>query len=65
MTKCLTCENAIYDSLWGEVICRISQCRIQCQVKDCVNYEEGDPEMSLRNKDYDYKLYGIEETEND
>ena len=61
MSKCLTCSNAIYDSLWGETVCRISQSRIYDRVNDCICYEEGDPEMSLENKDYDYKLYGNEE----
>ena len=61
MTKCLTCSNAIYDALWGEFVCRISQSRVYDRVCDCVSYEEGDPEMSERNKDYDMKLYGNEE----
>lgn len=46
--NCTTCENAIFDELWGEYKCKVRQTTIPILLDstECSDYKKGTPEMS-------------------
>lgn len=58
MDNCTTCQNAIFDALWGEYICSIDGYRKYCLEFDieCPHYKKGTPKESKRNADYKANL---------
>lgn len=62
MSKCSTCENAIFDMLWGEYKCTVRQHMIFHPelYKDCEHYKNGTPKESKTNADHEADLHNCE-----
>ena len=63
MANCTTCENAIFDALWGEYKCSVYK-RVSYSadfktmlVDGCKDYKNGTPKESKANADYKADLY--------
>lgn len=54
MADCLTCENAIFDELWGEFKCKVREHRVYQPLgtKTCDHYKKGKPTES-KDDNYD------------
>lgn len=53
MKNCKTCSNAIFESRWGEIKCKVLQHKIYKpdSVTDCANYKKGKPAISAKKED--------------
>lgn len=53
MKNCKTCANAIFESRWGELKCKVLQHKIYNpdSITECANYKKGKPVESAKNKE--------------
>lgn len=63
MSKCSTCENAIFDALWGAYKCSVRQHSILFPdlYEDCEHHKNGTPKESKANADYEANLQDCKE----
>ena len=43
---CINCENAIWDPIWAEWICAVSQKKIFKAKEECEYFKKGEPKES-------------------
>lgn len=53
MKNCKTCANAIFESRWGELKCKVLQHKIYnpASITECANYEKGKHTKSAKKED--------------
>lgn len=59
-SKCSECSNALFDPIWGEWKCKVTENFVYYPVFNCENYKEGTPDKSMISEDYYRELEGEE-----